>query len=64
MFEVGQRIRTTRIDYNDLRPAWVVGDTGTITSLGNAKYHDAFANVKFDQFDGEDIVNFDEMEAI
>lgn len=63
-FAVGDRIRTTRIDANDLPPAWQVGMTGTIESLGKPEYHEAWANVQFDQFDGSDIVNFDEMEKI
>lgn len=67
-FEVGTRIRTTRIETEDMvEPLWRVGDTGTITSLGWRD--DPWANVQFDNVlneDGaiEDIVNFNEMEVI
>lgn len=67
MFEVGTRIRTTRVNFNDVEPLWKVGDTGTITFLGWGG--DSWANVQFDNVlnEGcaiEDIVNFDEMEVI
>lgn len=71
-FEVGQRIRTTRIDYADYAPVWHVGFTGTIQMVDERAQ---YANVIFDQqvdanefgyhsSDNSDIVNFDEMEVI
>lgn len=64
-FQVGTRIRTTRIQSDDIPPVWRVGMTGTIRFVDEAG---EYADVEFDGGASadhrSDIVNFSEMEVV